>query len=284
MSISNQTYKELAIPYFKEVFDIIDEVMLKLNVPYYLIGASAIALELLKDGIKPSRGTKDIDFAIMISSIQEFETIVMELSNYGFKKVEAPWTLYNDKFNIVIDLLPFGEIEEKFTVNFNKRYTDLHVLGFSEVLQDPETVQIEEKIVQIPSLPGMVILKLIAWSDRPEERDSDLGDILRIIEHYFSLNLDEIIEFHNDIFPEEGELDQLKIAARVLGRKASQFLDVSPAINERILKTINENVINVENSEIAKQWIRGKDWDLEYAVEILEEIELGLVENDIIKG
>lgn len=57
MSISNQTYKELAIPYFKEVFDSIDEVMMKLKVPYYLIGASAIALELLKEGIKPSRGT-----------------------------------------------------------------------------------------------------------------------------------------------------------------------------------------------------------------------------------
>lgn len=278
MSTSNQTYKELAIPYFKEVFDIIDKVMLKLNVPYYLIGASAIALELLKDGIKPSRGTKDIDFAIMISSIREFETIIEELSNYGFNKVEAPWTLYNESFNVVIDLLPFGEIEEKFTLNFNKRNADLHFLGFSEVLKEPEAVQIEEKIVQIPSLPGMVVLKLIAWSDRPEERNSDLGDVLKIIEHYFSLNLDEIVEFHNDIFPKEGELDQLKIAARVLGRKASQFLNVSKAINVRILKTINENVINVENSEIAKQWIRGKDWDLEYAVEILEELKLGLIE------
>lgn len=279
MSTSNQTYKELTIPYFKEVFDSIDEVMLKLNVPYYLIGASAIALELLKEGIKPSRGTKDIDFAIMISSIKEFETIVKELEgNYGFHKVEAPWTLYNDKFNIVIDLLPFGEIEEKFTVNFNERYTDLHVLGFKEVLQEPETVQIEDKIVQIPSLPGMVILKLIAWSDRPEERDSDLGDILRIIEHYFNLNFDDIVEYHNDTFPEEKDLDQFKIAARVLGRKASKFLNVSKAINDKILKTIDDNVIKVENSAIAKQWVRNKDWSLEYAVEILEEFKLGLIE------
>tara|TARA_R110000868_G_scaffold144150_1_gene362918 strand:- start:41453 stop:42166 length:714 start_codon:yes stop_codon:yes gene_type:complete len=234
---------------------------------------------LLKDGIKPSRGTKDIDFAIMISSIKEFETIVKELGNFGFNKVEAPWTLYNDEFNIVIDLLPFGEIEEKFTVNFNERYTDLHVLGFKEVLQDPETVQIEEKIVQIPTLPGMVILKLIAWSDRPEERDSDLGDILRIIEHYFNLNFNDIVEHHNDTFPEEDELDQLKISARVLGRKASKFLNVSKAINDRILKTINDNVIEVENSAIAKQWVKNKDWSLEYAVEILEEFKMGLVEN-----
>lgn len=279
MSTSNQTYKELAIPYFKEVFDCIDEVMLKLNVPYYLIGANAIALELLKDGIKPSRGTKDIDFAIMISSRKEFEEITIELEKFGFNKVEAPWTFYNDNFNIVVDLLPFGEIEEKFTENFNERSIDLHVLGFSEVLNKSTSVQIEEKSIQIPSLPGMIILKLIAWSDRPEERDSDLFDILRIIEHYFELNFDEIVEHHNDTFPEEDDIDQLKIAARVLGRKSSHFLNISEAINDRILKTINDNVVEAKKSAIAKQWIRNKDWDLEYAVEILDEFKKGLIES-----
>jgi len=277
MSTSNQTYKELAIPYFKEVFDCIDEVMLKLNVPYYLIGANAIALELLKDGIKPSRGTKDIDFAIMISSRKEFEEITIELEKFGFNKVEAPWTLYNDNFNIVVDLLPFGEIEEKFTENFNERGIDLHVLGFTEVLNESTSVRIEEKSIQIPSLPGMIILKLIAWSDRPEERDSDLFDILRIIEHYFELNFDEIVEHHNDTFSEEDDIDQLKIAARVLGRKSSHFLNISEAINDRILKTINDNVVEAKKSAIAKQWIRNKDWDLEYAVEILDEFKKGLI-------
>jgi predicted nucleotidyltransferase len=62
--------------------------------------------------------------------------------------------------------LPSEEIEEKFTVNFNQRNTYLHVLGLTEVLQEPEIINIEEKSVQIPSLSGMVILKLIAWSDR----------------------------------------------------------------------------------------------------------------------
>lgn len=279
MSKSNQTYKELAIPYFKEVFDIIDDVLVKLNIPYYLIGASAVALELLKGGIKPSRGTKDIDFAIMIASIQEYEAVVEALLKYGFNKVEAPWTLYNDKFNIAIDLLPFGEIEEKFTIQFNERYTDLHVLGFSEVLQESGIVQIEEKSLKIPSLPGMMILKLIAWSDRPEDRDNDLYDILRIIEHYFDLNFDDILEQHHDTFTEVEIFDQLKIAARVLGRDSSKFLNVSNAIKERILDIINDNVGNAESSAIAKEWVKNKDWDLEYAVQILKEFQSGLMDN-----
>ena len=52
MSTSGKTYKELSIPYFKESFDCIDEVMKVLKIPYYLIGVSAIALELLKNGMK----------------------------------------------------------------------------------------------------------------------------------------------------------------------------------------------------------------------------------------
>jgi hypothetical protein len=33
MSTSNQSYKELAIPYFKEVFDHIDQVMIQHQIP-----------------------------------------------------------------------------------------------------------------------------------------------------------------------------------------------------------------------------------------------------------
>lgn len=163
MSTSGKTYKELSIPYFKESFDCIDEVMKVLKIPYYLIGVSAIALELLKNGIKPSRGTKDIDFAVMISSMKEYEKISIALETKGFNKVTAPWTFYSNKFNVVIDLLPFGEIEENSTLNFNERFTDLHVLGFREVMEEAVHVEIEETIAKIPPLEGMVILKLIAW-------------------------------------------------------------------------------------------------------------------------
>ena len=80
--MSNQSYKELAIPHFKQVFEIVDGIMVKLGIPYYLIGASAIALELLKKGVKPSRGTKDIDFAIMISSLEQYDKLRESLKEF----------------------------------------------------------------------------------------------------------------------------------------------------------------------------------------------------------
>jgi len=275
MSTSNQTYKELSIPYFRESFDCIDEVMRELTIPYYLIGINAIALELLKEGIKPSRGTKDIDFAVMISSINEYEQISAALGAKGFNKVAAPWTFYSETYKVAIAVLPFGEIEEDYTVNFNERYTDLHMLGFREVMEEAVPVQIEEKIANIPPLAGMVILKLIAWSDRPEERENDLSDILKIIEHYYALKWDEIVEIHYDTLDKE-PFDQKIIAAEVLGRNARLYLDKSKGISERVLKVLETNLQDASKSAIAKEWARKLDVDIEYAFDLLTAFQKGI--------
>jgi len=193
MTTSSQTYKELSIPFSKETFDCIDEVMREMHLPYYLVGANAIALELLKKGVKPSPGTKDIDFAVMIPSKDEYENISTALEGKEFNRVSTPFNFYSEKFNIVIDLLPFGELEENYTINFNERRADLHLLGFKEVMEEAIPVYIEDKIANIPPLAGMVILKLIAWNDRPEIRFDDLPDILKIIEHYYDFAWDEIV-------------------------------------------------------------------------------------------
>ena len=132
----------------------------------------------------------------MISSIEEYEELSKSLGEKGFNKVDAPWTFYSAEYNAAIDILPFGQIEEQNTVQFNDRNIDLHVLGLKEVLEQAIPIPIEEKIANIPPLPGMIVLKLVAWSDRPEERGNDLPDILRIIEHYFDIEYDEIVEFH----------------------------------------------------------------------------------------
>ena len=275
MSTLNQTYKELAIPYFKESFDCIDEVMQELQIPYYLIGVSAIALELLKEGIKPSRGTKDIDFAVMISSLKEYDKISDALSVRSFKKVAAPWTFYSEQYKVAIDLLPFGEIEENYTVNFNERYTDLHVLGFREVMEEAVQVEIEEKIANIPPLPGMVVLKLIAWSDRPEERENDLTDILRIIQHYYNLKWDEIVEKHFDTLDKD-PFDQLLIAAEVLGRNSRLYLQKSEAISARVLKVLETNLEDASKSAIARDWARKLDKEIEYAFALLGAFQKGI--------
>lgn len=180
------------------------------------------------------------------------------------------------KFKVAIDLLPFGEVEEHFTVNFNERYLDLHVLGFREVMEEAVPVQIEEKIANIPPLPGMVILKLIAWSDRPEERENDLSDILKIIQHYYDLAWDEIAEQHYDTLDKE-PFDSLIVAAEVLGRNSRLYLDKSQAISTRVLQVLDNNLQDASKSAIAKEWARQLDSDIEYTFALLNAFQKGVL-------
>jgi predicted nucleotidyltransferase len=278
MSTSNQSYKELAIPYFREVFECIDRIMIGHGIPYYLIGVNAIALELLKSGIKPNRGTKDIDFAIMISSKGEYERISRSLSEATFSKVKnAPWTFYSERFSVAIDVLPFGEIEEHYATGFAARQADLHVLGFKEVLAESVPAQIEELVVHIPPLPGMVLLKLIAWSDRPEERDNDLSDILKIIQHYYDLCYNEILDYHQDLIS-DGPIDELMTASELLGRKSRHFLEKSEKLKLRLQRILDENLSEVSQSRIAREWARKLDRDMQYAHALLLAFWKGLFE------
>ncbi|MFC4871399.1 hypothetical protein [Negadavirga shengliensis] len=160
MRDTSKSYKELGIPYFREVFDLLDETFQARGIPYYLLGATAISLELLKNGIKPPRGTKDIDFAIMISSFEDYRGLVRDLEEKGFRNVTDTWAYYHKGFDIAIDILPYGKIEQNHTVNFNERNVDFHVLGMSTILSNNlKSVQIEGKFVNIPSFEGMILLK-----------------------------------------------------------------------------------------------------------------------------
>ena len=276
MNTSNQSYKKLAIPYFKEVFDLIDQAFRNHGIDYYLVGANAIALQILKDSsIKPPRGTKDIDFAIMVPTIASFDEIMDYLVSLGFVRVKnAANTLVYNRGEAVVDILPFGKIEEEFTERFDQRVLDLHILGYSEILSDAEQIMIEDQMVNVPPLPGMILLKLISFNDRPEERQNDLYDILFVIEHYYKLKEEEILEHHFDIIERLVEYDPILIAAEVLGRKSGKYLKINEKLKERIFGFMESEIKNAENSRMALDWTRRKDWQLNYTVSILQALFL----------
>ena len=123
----------------------------------------------------------------------------------------------------------------------------------------------------------MVILKLIAWSDRPEERENDLSDILKIIEHYYNLKWDEIVEKHFDTLDKD-PFDQLLIAAEVLGRNSQLYLQKSEAISERVLKVLDANLADPAKSAIARDWARKLDKEIEYAFALLGAFQKGITD------
>ncbi len=255
-----------------------DEVFTTHLAPYYLIGVNATDLQLLKDGIKPARGTKDIDFAVMLSSFSEYDKIKEALDEKGFRKAKDPFTLYHTELNVAIDVLPFGQIEENDTINFTEREVIMNVLGFKETLEESKTIQVDDVLsIQVPPLHGMIILKLIAWSDRPEIRATDLDDIYRIVKHYFDVESEAIFTIHFDLLTIE-PFDELLIAAQVIGRSIATILNKSEKLKERVIHVLQENTADPIKSSIGKHWATKKDVDVEYAITILQRIQAGIEE------
>lgn len=129
MSNTSKTYKELASAHFAEVFSLIEKVCKEHNIPVYLIGAHAKIILLLEKGIIPARGTKDIDFAIMIPDLASYDNFLSSLLEVGFRKMSEPYRVNFEKTDTIVDILPFGQIEEEGIIKFTNRKTELSVLG-----------------------------------------------------------------------------------------------------------------------------------------------------------
>jgi predicted nucleotidyltransferase len=276
---SSLTYRDLAIPYFLEVFQVVDEVVKANGAPYYLIGVNATDIQLLKQGIKPSRGTKDIDFAVMVSSFWEYDKIMDGLIAKGFNKVkDTAITLFHPAYNVAIDVLPFGEIEEHHTINFTEREVIMNVLGFKETLSQYKEILVDDVLtINVPPLHGMVILKLISWSDRPEIRATDLDDIFRVVKYYYDTEGDAVFDEHSDLLGAE-PFDEKLIAARIMGRHIAEILKMSDALMKRVMQVIQENSLDPTKSSIGKHWASKNRIDVEYGISILKNIQIGIEE------
>ena len=240
---SKKTYRELSNPYIAEVYSLIEGVCKKFGITCYLIGAQARDINLLESGIRPMRGTMDIDFAIMLQDMNTYENVFVELINIGFRKTPMPYRLIYDKTDTVIDILPFGEIEEAGTVKFTEREVTLSVVGFKEVNEIAQDIQVGDLVIRVTPMEGIFILKLISWNEKPADRAKDLEDLQFILKNYFELNQERIYNEHTDCFEEIPEQSfQLSAGARVLGRDMAEALKLSEQLRATIDKVLDQRL------------------------------------------
>ena len=154
---------------------------------FVLIGATVpqIILDFRDEFAPGSRETKDIDAVIEINSWDEFTRLRGRLVRHGFRSGRVPHELGWDD-NVRIDLIPFGPaLVEHDRLSWPESGVVMNVCGLEEALECARN----EKIAADFSLPvvtiaGLVLTKVIAYLDRPEERARDLIDILYCFEHY----------------------------------------------------------------------------------------------------
>lgn len=224
-----------------------EKVFREFGVDYYLVGALARDIRLsAHKNFAAMRKTKDIDIAVMLDDEEQFYTIketLLATGEFEESEYEAIKLIY--KKEIEVDLLPFGEIENEDRELQLSRHTLLamDMSGFKEVYPFVETLTIAEGLsLNVCSLEGLIMLKLIANSDNPS-RTKDITDIEHFLKMYFELNSDEIYTEYLTVMDlyDTGINEYLSlVSARIVGRKIKTILTGHTKATEQI-KTILAN-------------------------------------------
>jgi predicted nucleotidyltransferase len=237
---------------FEEMFTALEQCFRLYGIDFYLIGA--IAKNIWMDKIHRaalSKATKDFAVAILIPNKQTYEALKQHIvKEYPFAASQSNAFSFIWKEKYVVDLLPFGEIENEAArvIVDGKGFTSIDVPGFYEIyLNDLQTIQIENKTAfKITSLTGIVILKLFTWNDRPESKEKDITDTGDILHHYFGMHNEFIWQQYAHLFDEYNDLKQL--AAVVMGFEIKRILGGNTVLIQKIISIIQSDIQKDSNS------------------------------------
>lgn len=269
-----------------EILRLVFDASHKLGIDTFVIGAIArdLIFEFVYDA-KIRRATEDIDFGVAVGGWAEYEKLKESLIKTGKfkddKKIEQRIWWKSENAEMKIDLVPFGGVEspegeiafppdEDFVMNLN---------GFAEAFENSISLQIEDDFsVKIASLPGLALLKFIAFNDRPYERKRDVQDIWFIAQNYLEAgNDDRLYIEHADLL--DDDFDYRTCGARILGR------DIFPLLNDNTREIILKILSNEEsggNLQMLADIINAdgvKDEEnYEAILELLGQLKLGITE------
>jgi predicted nucleotidyltransferase len=178
-----------------EIYARVRAVAESLTIPTLIVGATARDIILVHGfGAAIERGTRDVDFGIQVKNWEHYTQLRDALIESGLthhrQKTHQLSIKDSDGLPWEIDLIPFGGVSD---ANGQITWPPEHdfamsVLGFEEAFACAWHVtlsQTPELTVRVASPPGILLLKLIAWTERGSEmRGKDAADIYYIVRHY----------------------------------------------------------------------------------------------------
>jgi len=249
----NISSEKLEHPLLKKLLDELIPLFQKLEIKFFVIGATARDIIMELHGEKSGRRTQDIDIAIAVEKWEEFETIeneIVQLSDFEKDPKQQQRFLYLNDFQI--DVVPYGGIttaDDKIFWPPDQSFA-MTVLGFEEVEKDLVRVKIDDTLeIDIVSLAGIFILKLVAWKDRHHKGNKDADDMGFILLNYLNIYEERAATEHYDEVYEIENFTKTKAGAALLGIDINKLL-ADNEISKGKFKAIIEAEINAEENSV----------------------------------
>ncbi len=209
-----------------EVYNRLHWIAAKLDIPVLIVGATARDIILVHGcGAAIERGTRDVDFGIEIQSWAHYQAMREALIQTGFTvhphKIHQLNTQDGDGMPWEIDLIPFGGVSDRAgQIRWPPEHDfAMSVLGFAEVYINAWDITLSDNpqlCVKVASPAGILLLKLIAWTERGRElQGKDTTDIYYVIQHYAKIPY-VINSLYDDDYMEAQGYDDIKACAMKL--------------------------------------------------------------------
>ena len=234
--------ESLAVNGLNDVLDQVQSCCTDLGINFFIVGALARNIWYVSHDA-PAKGTQDVDFGIFVANTNQYQQLrdcLQKKHNYT-PGLENAFCLISPT-GLQVDLLPFGAIasDEYILVDGHGRIK-LELDGFEEVFQyGLVEAEISGNMFKASSIPGVVLLKLIAYDDRPEHRIKDLKDINAICQYYPQVETNFIWSEYFELYTDDR--DQTTVAMLVLGLELKKLIATNARLYNRV-KTILENAL-----------------------------------------
>src|SRR4030043_1571616 len=268
-----------------EALSIVKKVADSLNIPFFVVGASARDY-ILKHcyGIEPPRMTRDIDLGVEVASWEQFNQLKESLiatGKFSPGKKEPQRFLFD---SVIVDIVPFGPIADK-----DKRISwppeheiFMSMLGFKEAYEYSITVRLSsdpELDIKLPTLPGLALMKVISWKEKYPERKRDAEDLLLIMQKYeYAGNFDRLYAEEQDLLQEE-IFDTRLAGIRLLGRDMARIAD--PETLRKVQSILDSETGKQPRKRLVADMIRSSlmfDANFEHILLQVEKLRQGIVE------
>jgi len=265
-----------------EVLRTVNAVLAELEIAYVIVGATARDLVLhFGHGAKIQRATADVDFAIQVSDWEAFNQLKDRLCEEGFETTDELQRLYGPNKE-PIDMVPFGGIEDK-GANIAwppKGDIAMSALGFSEACQNADKVLIADDpqtAVPVATPIGLMLLKLIAWTDRsPELRPKDALDIKYLLTNYEEISIvkDQAYDQANSDLMESYDWDLTLASSYILGVDVNNIAkDETRAV---LTDLVQGQLSNLSVESLVDEMTQGNDLERKRNEQLIDAFYAGL--------
>jgi predicted nucleotidyltransferase len=190
---------------------------------FVLIGATVPQILIhFEEGVEYSgRTTRDVDAVVKAVSWEDFEGMRQRLFKAGFKPSPVLHRLLYDE-DMMIDLIPYGsELVHDDHLKWPETDVIMSTLGVEEAFNYARQEEVASELsVRVVPIPVLVLLKIVAYMDRPEERARDLSDLVRCFEDYEEGNWESRRFEIGEVIVDDRPVEFEEAGAYLLGNEA----------------------------------------------------------------